>query len=341
MHANYGPAVRVAADEVFFADAQAWQDVFVSSGHERFPKNPTWFKKYPNGVDTLHSASNHKHAELRRKVSPGFSAKALREQEPIIQTTVDLFVNRLHEKARESSVINLKDWFNYLSFDLTGQVTFSESFGCLDNNRYHHWADALQKWFKLLAMNASARFFPIVQPLILHLLPTSLSANRQNHLSQVQQVVHARFKQGRNMDQTDLLAYASKEKGKCLLTDEEVEALMSVTVLAGSEATATSLTSIAHHLLQSPTDLLRLTSEIRTAFRKEYEITMESVAHLSYLNAVIDESLRLGSSVPGLLTRIVPVPGAWVCGYWLPAGVSKLMKHYQISTLITNPVPLC
>ena len=303
----------------------------MSSGHEKFPKNPTWFKKYPNGVHTLHSASNHKHAELRRKLSPAFSAKALREQEPIIQTTVDLFVTRLRENAKGSSVINLKDWFNYLSFDVTGQVTFSESFGCLDNDRYHHWADALQKWFKVLALNATARFFPILQPLISHLLPTSLWAKRQNHLSQVQQVVHARFKQGRNMEQTDLLACASKEKGTLNLSDEEIEALMSVTILAGSEATATSLSSIAHHLLQAPTDLLRLTSEIRTAFSNESEITIESVAHLPYLNAVIDESLRLGSSIPGLLTRIVPAPGAFVCGYWLPTGVSKLIEYDQFS----------
>ena len=228
-------------------------------------------------------------------------------------------------------MINLKDWFNYLSFDLTGQVTFSESFGCLDNDRYHHWADALQKWFKVLALNATVRFFPILQPLISHLLPTSLWAKRQDHLSQVQQVVHTRFEHGRNTDQTDLLAWASKEKGNHDLSDEEVEALMSVTILAGSEATATSLSSIAHHLLQAPTDLSRLTSEIRTAFSKESEMTMENVARLPYLNAVINESLRLGSSIPGLLTRIVPAPGAWVCGYWLPTGVSELIRYDQFS----------
>ena len=243
-------------------------------------------------------------------------------------------MTRLNENAKESSVINLKDWSNYLSFDLTEQVAFSESFGCLDNDRYHHWAEALQKWFKVLALNATVRFFPILGPLTSHLLPTSLGTKLQDHLSQAQQVVHARFEQGRNADQTDLLAWATKEKGNHDLSDKEVEALMSVTIFAGSEATATSLSSIAHHLLQAPTDLSRLTSEIRTAFSNKSEMIMENVARLPYLNAVVNESLRLGPSIPGLLTRIVPAPGAWVCGYWLPTGVSKLRRSDQFQHCI-------
>ena len=115
---------------------------------------------------------------------------------------------------------------------------------------------------------------------------------------------------------------APEMKRRVSLTEEEIEALMSVTLLAGSEATATSLLSIMPDLLLTPTALLRLTNEIRTTFNEDSETTMDSVANLPYLDAIINESLRLGSSVPGILSRFVPYPGAVICGYWLSPEVS-------------------
>ena len=235
----------------------------------------------------------------------------------MIQATVNIMIAQLLQAAKESSLVNLKDCYNYLSFDIMGHVTFSESFGCLEDERYHHWADALQKYFKTLALNATAGFFPVLQPLMSRLVPKGLQRRRQNHLSQIQQVVQNRFTQEKEHDKTDFLACARNEKKGLSLTEEEIEALMSVTLLAGSEATATSLLSIMHHLLLTPTALLRLTKEIRTTFNEESEITMASVANIPYLDAVINESLRLGSSVPGILSRFVPDPGAVICGYWL------------------------
>ena len=324
LHATYGPAVRVAPDEVYFADGQAWSDIFAASGQEKFPKNPTWFKKHQNGSHTLHSAPNEKHAELRRILAPSFSVRRLREQEPIIQATVGRFIAQLRRKAMEGSTINMKDWFNYLSFDIVGHLTFSQSFGCLERDSYHPWVNALQKYFKFLTFATTARFFPFLEFIVTRLIPKSLWSKRQKHLSHVQKIVTARVKEGKDGGHTDLLACVRQSRGELRLSDQDVEALISIMVLAGSEGTATSLLSILHHLLDAQQDLSRLILEVRSAFKDDAEIEMDALADLPFLNAVINEALRMSPSVPAHLTRVVPYPGASICGCWLPAEVRDL-----------------
>ena len=105
---------------------------------------------------------------------------------------------------------------------------------------------------------------------------------------------------------------------------------------AGSETTATLLTAIMNHLLRYPDKHQKLKSVIRDAFRTAKDITMSSTASLPYLNAVIQEGLRIAPPAPTMLPRIVPPGGAQVCGHWLEPGVS-LFIHISLTFLTISP----
>lgn len=90
----------------------------------------------------------------------------------------------------------------------------------------------------------------------------------------------------------------------------------------GSETTATLLTGALYHLLTYPSTLTLLLSEIRTAFPQTTRPTMATTAPLPYLNAVLEESLRVYPPSAFAQARIVPADGAVVCGEVLPAGTS-------------------
>jgi hypothetical protein len=76
-------------------------------------------------------------------------------------------------------------------------------------------------------------------------------------------------------------------------------------------------------LLKSPEKLQRLTQEVRGAFPTFEDVTITKLSQLPYLQACIEEGLRMYPPVASGLPRITPEGGAKICGQWVPSGVSK------------------
>jgi hypothetical protein len=69
-------------------------------------------------------------------LSYGFSEKALKDQEPIL----NIYFNALMEKLKESSSngpVDLSFFFNLLTVDIMGDLTFGETFNCLQSLTLH------------------------------------------------------------------------------------------------------------------------------------------------------------------------------------------------------------
>lgn len=69
--------------------------------------------------------------------------------------------------------------------------------------------------------------------------------------------------------------------------------------------------------------MMKLTAEIRGAFKSEDEIDFASVSTLPYLLACLDEALRMYPPVPTGLPRVVPTGGASIAGHYVPEKVSQ------------------
>jgi cytochrome P450 len=93
----------------------------------------------------------------------------------------------------------------------------------------------------------------------------------------------------------------------------------------GTETMSTLLAGLTFNLCKNPEKLQRLVREIRS-FGSSDEFTMVNLSGLQYLNACIQESLRLYPPVPEGLPRIVPNGGVKICDVFVPAGVS-FMTH--------------
>lgn len=62
--------------------------------------------------------------------------------------------------------------------------------------------------------------------------------------------------------------------------------------------------------------------ELQQHFETESLISGKELSELPYLNAALNEAMRLGPSLPTAMPRIVPESGANVCGQWFPPNVS-------------------
>lgn len=101
--------------------------------------------------------------------------------------------------------------------------------------------------------------------------------------------------------------------------------------MAGSETTISLLSGLTNQLLRNRPCYNKLVAEIRGEFTEESEISSQKLSELRYLNACLEEGLRIFPPVPIGLLRTVPEGGATIDGHLVAAGVitflSVSLKH--------------
>ena len=329
MHRKYGPVLRIAPNEITFAKAEAWADIFLPrSGHFPFPKDPVWWGKQPGMPHSLLSIpTSEGHARMRKLLSPGFTERALKLQEPVIQKYVALLIERLRERARvpeaaggKGAVLDIVPWLNFTTFDIFGDLGFGESFDCLQHSRYHPWIALLFNSVKAASFVISARFYPPIDFLLMKAIPKKLREMQRCHYNQIVEKVQRRLNW--EVERPDLMAHVIKHNDEKGMTEGDIQATFMVLTTAGSETTATVLSGTLNYLTSHPRKLEILATEVRGTFVKEDDMTLDALTNMPYLNAVIHEGLRLCPPIPVMLPRLVPEGGDTVCGMWMPGGVS-------------------
>lgn len=95
-------------------------------------------------------------------------------------------------------------------------------------------------------------------------------------------------------------------KSNGALPIETIYTTFMVLTTAGSETTASVLSGTMNYLVANPEKLEALNREVRQRFKQDSDIDLEGVRELPFLNAVINEGLRLCPLVPWVLPRTVP-----------------------------------
>jgi cytochrome P450 len=109
----------------------------------------------------------------------------------------------------------------------------------------------------------------------------------------------------------------NNEKG---MSSMEIQMNSEALIIAGSETTATCLSGTMYYLCKDPELLRIVVDEVRSMFASEDDITIKTTMNLTYMQACIEESLRMFPPVVVSPTRVSP--GDFVGGYYLPKNVS-------------------
>lgn len=327
IHTKYGNIVRLAPNELSFAQGQAYIDIH--GGRPPFPKNRIWWQEPEGMTDGILVVQNPAdHSRMRKLLSHGFTEKAVREQEPMINKYVSLLISRLRGLAASSktdgAIVDIIKWYDFCFFDLTGDLAFAESFGCLEDSKYHSWVALLFNAFKIFVYMTAVRFFPFLNAITTRCIPRSAIRTRDEH----RQLSNDKTNRRLNLETSrpDLMSHVLKHNDEKGMTVEEIESTFFFLILAGSETGSTTLGGITSYLIRDSARRAILTEEVRNAFAKEDDITATALKELPYLNAVIEEGLRITPAVPSGLARVVPPGGGIVCGQEL-AGNTHVSVH--------------
>ncbi|KAK1963763.1 cytochrome P450 [Colletotrichum sublineola] len=328
LHRRYdADIVRVSPNELSFQHPDSWKEIM---GHRagRYEEN----EKDPDVVDERHnqilSARRQDHARYRRILSHSFSARSLQEQQPIIMTYIDLLIKRLRALAGPGRPpVNMVAWYNFTTFDIIGDLAFGEPFGCLDRSDYHPWISFMFGNVKMITLRNLARSFRVLMPLFKMFVPRDLVEKAKSHDALVREKVDRRMALGTPRPD---FAESMLRKGSEPLTQEEMYENSGILIIAGSETTATALSGATYLLAINPDALAQLNNEIRSSFASEDEINILSTSKLSYLHAVMEETMRMYPSVPYAVPRKTPPGGAEILGQRIPGNTTMSIGHWAL-----------
>ncbi|KAJ7152192.1 cytochrome P450 [Mycena crocata] len=139
---------------------------------------------------------------------------------------------------------------------------------------------------------------------------------------------------GTPTDRVDLLSklQAGKDDNGDPMGRAELTAEALTLLIAGSDTTSNSTCAIIYHLARNPEVQAKLQAELDEQLGTEDEMVAngEQVKHLPYLDACINEALRIHSTSALGLPRIVPEGGLVINDRTFPAGTVLSVPSYTI-----------
>ncbi|OCK74982.1 cytochrome P450 [Lepidopterella palustris CBS 459.81] len=332
LHEKYGEVIRFTPNHISFTNAEAWKDIYnYRSGTPHFTKDKMNYITPINGVESIHSTPDDaSHSRQRRLLSHAFSEKALREQEPLIKSYIDLLMKRLHEEVQGSKKgkVDLVRWLNWTTFDLVGDLTFGEPFRCLEKSDYHPWIAIVFDSMRAAMFIVATKQFPLLDRFLASLIPKSVMQKFLDHHNLSAEKMDRRL--ATKTERPDFVKYIV-ERSPDGIDLGEMHSNSTLIILGGSETSATALSGAIYHLSRNSAKLQKLLEEVRSSIKSEDDFSLNNLAHMTYLNAVLEESMRIYPPVAGYLPRVAPKEGISVAGHWVPPGTQASVTAWAIT----------
>jgi cytochrome P450 len=250
LHAEYGPVVRIAPNEVDISDGNALNTVYVKNGG--FLKNPCYVNFDIDGFPTIFSGLSPAHRTTRAKAVVGmFAPQAIREGRPIIYGCVHRMVERLQREKQEANgkPVNVLNIFRSLALDAVTAYLFGQPYNGINEQKLSagEFVDsfvAVGRFFYL--PNWLFKMFDFYSARMDEGKPEVWKSFSTVDLFTMTLVDEARTKGDKNLDtyQARLL--------KAGISREETIAQCKDLMFAGTDSTGMNLATICVHLAQHP-----------------------------------------------------------------------------------------
>ncbi|MCJ1320172.1 hypothetical protein MMC15_005510 [Xylographa vitiligo] len=321
LHRQYGDFVRTGPNEIAIFKAEAVRAM--DAPGTRCIKAP-WYDILQPRVSVATTRDKGLHDKRRKLWESALTTSALQEYEGRLLH----FSNQLHEYINKNlwRSIDISTVSYYYSFDVMSDLAFGESLNMLQNNKYHFALDLLQNGMDILGPLSPVEWLvrigysiPRVAQHFKDLIAWSGKRLEKRMQDDVQRrdIVSGLIDASRAAD--------SLEEDRHWLAGDTF-----AIIIAGSDTVASTLISIFYHLVQDPSQIVKLRNELDSCSSISNIKELKSMDHL---NGVINEALRLHPGLPSGGFRQTPPEGLTISGQYIPGDVTIVAPRYTIGRL--------
>ncbi|KAI1840221.1 hypothetical protein JX265_010783 [Neoarthrinium moseri] len=350
LHKKWGPVVRIQPNQFSIADDEAIPVIY---GHKNgFPKSDYYdaFISMKPGIFSTRDKAVH--VAKRKRVAHVFAPKSLGQFEPYIHSNLAILVRQLdsitmnQRKPDGWAYLDCLPWFNFTAFDIIGDLAFGGSFGMLESGadiaEYRPSPEApplYTRAVETLNRRGDTANTLGALPELRHYakwLPDPFFRHGSQAIKNLTGIAIARVKnrlenplKNNREDILQRLIEARDDNGQPLAFSELVTEALSQLV-AGSDTTSNSGCALLYHVGRTPGILPKLQKELDAAIPDDVEVpSYNMVSKLPYLEAVINETLRLHSTAGLGLPREIPATSS---------GVDLHGHHFPPGTILSVPI---
>ncbi|KAK3322131.1 cytochrome P450 [Apodospora peruviana] len=329
LHKTYGPAVRIAPNEVAFASTAAVKEIYCSGG-SGYDKTEFYdlFKVYERRT-MFTTLNKDDHAKRKRIIADRYANTNIVRKPSLdgIAERAGSFVKRCFDSVSVSGSLDLYVCLHSYAFDcvthhlfhpygtdslqnkqdedMMREVTFDDS---LQNRLVRYWNPTLHRVFgKILYSFAKPRETPMADDFVLH-----------------------------TSSKTDAAAFTllDRLRGNPQLEELDVAAECLDHMVAGIDTTGDALCFLMWELSQPSS--LHCQQTLREELHGNPGVGFD---RLPYLDAVVMEGLRCFPAIPMSLPRYVPPGGRTIDGYILPEGTIVSCQAYSVGRIEQTVFP--
>ncbi|KAI0110549.1 monooxygenase [Hypoxylon sp. NC0597] len=329
LHEEYGDFIRTGPREICIVRKSAVAAIY---GPNSKCGKSSWytqidFDSKKSSVVSTRDPDDHR--RRRRAWDRGVSTKALNAYVPRIKALVNTFISQI---AQRQGPVDATAWSNYLTFDIMGEVGFGEDFGCVAGGKTHPAIKSIHDHMHFLGIGSHV-------PWLLNVLGNIPGATKGyipfwDHCHSQLEAKRANF--NLEKDPQDIMSWLLKaiiEKDiSASPTKESLVEDCRALIIAGSDTNAATLAQALFFLAKSPSILKKLQAKIDASMPSPADWTYEKVKSITYVDNIIDETLRLKPAVLSGVYRVTPREGIQIDEQFIPGDINVFVPTQRIQT---------